>query len=111
MMRINYNKVLTLNERKKIEKLIKKGLSCGQIAKEINRSKNGIVVEVRRGGKEKYNAISAQKEANERHKKHGIKKGITLRKKQPVFQMKQRIESLEMQMELLYDKVKELMNK
>lgn len=111
MQRRNWSSPLTYEERKSIQKFVREGLSCCQIAKSINRSKNAIVVEVRRGGKELYNAKKAQEDADKRRKKQTTRIKNTLKKKQPMFQMKKRIESLEMQMELLYEKVKELLNK
>ena len=41
MIPVNYNKPLTLEERKQIEKLIKKGLNCREISEKINRSSCG----------------------------------------------------------------------
>lgn len=102
---------ITYEERVQIEKLLKKGLSCGKIAIEIGRSKNGVVAEVReRGGRDNYTAKQAQAIADEknREKKEKLHK-LNVGNKRTFF-MKQRIENLEMQVEILYETLKELKN-
>lgn len=106
-------KYLTFDERKKIEKLLKINLSCGEISKALNRSKNLIVVEVRRsGGRDNYTAKKAQNDSEQRK----IKKYENLSKKnksEDTFLKKriycyQRLEALEMQIEILVDQIKKL---
>lgn len=59
-------KRLTFEEREKIEKLLKEGLSCSHISRIIGRGKNVVVAEVRRaGGRETYTAKKGQERANE----------------------------------------------
>ncbi len=111
MRRINWSRPLTLEERKQIEQLIKQGLSCGNIAQEINRSKNCVVVEVRRNGKELYNAKLAHKDAIERDQKKRRVVSLKLKEAPPSYQMKQRIENLEMQVEILHDTIKEILKR
>ncbi len=109
MQRANYNTPLTYEERKKIEILIKSGLSCGKIAQVINRSKNAIVVEVRRNGKDEYNAKQAQKDADLRND-NKIRKvsSFNTGKKHPASNLKTRIESLEMQVQILHKALNQL---
>ena len=103
------NKPITFEERKEIQKLLSKGLSCSEISRYINRSKNGVVTEVRRGGgKDSYLAKKSQKEAD-------LKNSIRCEKLKKInvgnkiqYYMKQRIENLEMQVEILYDTIKEI---
>jgi len=106
-----HQKAITFEERKQIEKHISAGFSCCETARRIGRSKNGVVSEVRRGGGKLYSAKIAQNLAdsvrNEKHRK------LSERNKGNVttFRFKQRIENLEMQVEILHDAIKELMNR
>ena len=101
---------LTFEERKLIEKHLKSGLSCTETAKRINRGKNTVVFEVRRAGGKIYSAIEAQKRSDstkdEKYRK------LSLRNKGNKVQcnMKQRIEILEMQIEILHETIKGLLN-
>ena len=108
-----YARALSFEERKKIEKLVKCGWSCSQIADAIGRSKNAVVVEIRRGGKEKYTAKAGQHIADENKRKRNehlskLNKGKI--GNNPVFRFKERIENLEMQIEILHDAIKEVMH-
>ncbi len=106
-----HHKSINFEERENIEKLLKEGLSCGQIAVKINRSKNGIVCEVRKLGKENYIAKEAERIAQENlikkyknigglaKKRNKEQREITLRK----------IENLEMQIDILHDTIKEIL--
>jgi IS30 family transposase len=59
---------LSIEERKEIESSLKKGISASQIAKNMGRTKNVVVVEIRRaGGKDSYNAEKAQIESDARN--------------------------------------------
>lgn len=105
-------KALTFEERKEIEKYVKLGCSCNEIAINIGRSKNAVVVEVRRNGKAAYSAKAGQKLADENTRKRNahliaLNTGV----KEPIFKYKERIENLEMQIEILHDTLKELLNK
>ncbi len=104
---------ITFEERVEIEKLVKQGLSCGAIAKALNRSKNGIVCEVRKGGKADYCAKRSQKITDEvrweKYRKLSERnKGIKL---DSAVSLKTRIDNLEMQLEILHDLVKELIKR
>ncbi len=106
-----FQKAITFKERKQIEKHIKNGLSCGETARLIGRSKNGVVTEVRRGGGKFYSAKTGQnlvdKNLEEKYRKLSERnKGNNVS-----FKMKQRIENLEMQIEILHETIKELMNR
>lgn len=101
----------TFEERKQIEELLKEDASCSEISRRINRSKNGVVCEVRKGGgKIGYTAKKGQQIAhhNESVRKERLRViniGNTRES-----HMKKRIENLEMQIEILADTLKELMN-
>ncbi len=103
---------LDLMERKYIEKRLNalEAVSCGQISKELGRGKNTIIVEVRRnGGREKYSATAAQKNAYAMSKARYEK--LSNRNKDaisPHTRLEIRISNLEMQIEILIDQVKEL---
>ena len=73
---------LSIEERKRIQSLLKTGISLTKVAELLGRSKNCIVAEVRiNGGRPNYNANDAQLNAFERRqirnqglrgKKHGL---------------------------------------
>lgn len=106
------NKPLTLEERKQIEALFKTDLSCSRISKKIGRGKNTVVNEARKaGGRELYRAESAHnlsllsvQEGYEKLRARNESNKVT-------FKFKQRIEHLEMQIEILHETLKELMKK
>lgn len=56
--------MITFEERLKIEKHIKAGLSCSATAKLIGRSKHGVTSEVNRGGGKFYSAKTGQNLVN-----------------------------------------------
>ena len=97
---------LKLEERKIIEKLLKENKSCSYIASHLKRSKNGIVVEVRKGGyREKYDALERQKESD----KIQVSRAQHLHKNvgfSPYVSMSERICNLEDQMGILFDIIK-----
>jgi len=108
---ISLDKRLRFDERQKIESLVQKGYSCSEISRRIGRSKNAIVVEIKlNGGPLEYTALKGQNRANKKQ----VEKKEKLHKhnigNQTTFRFKQRIESLEMQLEILFDTVKELLN-
>lgn len=106
------NTPLTFEERQYIEAHIKVGLSSSKISKQLKRGKNTVVVEVRKnGGRKLYTALVAQQNT-ERRRIEGYEKVRTynLGRKNPV-SCSQRIEFLEMQMEILSESVKEILKK
>lgn len=103
------NSQLTSEEREKIEILIKEGMSCAEIGREIGRGKNSIVVEIRRnGGREVYNAKQAHKNALIRKND----KILAMQKKNmvesPYKTIRKRLNYLEIQMDILTDTIKQL---
>ena len=104
-------KSLCFEERALIEKFLKMGLTCSEIGRRLGRGKNTIVVEVRNKGREGYTATKAQKQSDET-RSLGYKKlsEINSGKKKTYF-YKERIENLEMQVEILHETIKELMKK
>jgi len=105
-------KLLTLEERKAIQKGLDEGLSGSKIARSLGRSVNASSTEVRKNGGRLY--YSAEK-AEQSCKKRWFEKYKTLsekakKNKTPYF-MKQRLENLEMQVQILHDAIKELMNR
>lgn len=106
-----HNKAFTFDERKLIEKHVKTGKSCGDIAKLIGRSKNGVVTEVRRGGGKFYTAKTGQNIADTNLENKYRKLSERNKGNNVSFRMKQRIENLEMQVEILHDAIKELMTR
>jgi IS30 family transposase len=102
----------TLNERKQIEALLKKQLPGAEIAREINRSKNGVNTEIRlNGGRVNYSAEKAF-DNSEKVQKEKIRKQTEFLRKtlNPYKKLSERIENLEMQIEILIDTIKELKN-
>ncbi len=100
---------LNLEERRRIGFLLKKGLTGKEIAQIMFRSINTIYSELRRFKDRPYEPEEAQKEADRRIKDQrdkaaqAIRKSITPRKNSL-----KRIQSLEMQVEILMDTIKEL---
>ena len=107
----NFSKPLNYNERLEIEKHLRAGKSCSQIALLIGRSKNAVVTEVRRGGGKLYDAANAQINADKRMSSKYEKLSIRNKGNKVTFKMKKRIENLEMQIEILHECIKELMKK
>ncbi len=102
------NNPLTYEERKLIEKyVIKLGVSCGETAKILGRGKNTIVVEVRRAGGINYTAKAGQEYAEIMHEQRYNK--LVERNSSYPITMKQRIESLEMQVQILSETIKRLL--
>lgn len=100
-----------LEERKKIEKLLRCGFTCGEIAKEIGRSKNGVVTEVRNhGGKVFYDGEIAQAKAdfNQEQRKKKLS-AINKGNPGPIAPLYERLTNLELQIEILHDCIKELL--
>jgi len=98
-------------ERKIIYKMMKKAHSCGEIAKFLGRGKNSIVVEVRRnGGRDAYDPVIAEQQARERTVRRIKKSSETTKGKvaNPYKHLSDRIENLEMQLEIVTETLKEL---
>ena len=107
------SRLLTFDERLLIEKYLKEGKSCCEISKLIGRSKNGVVKEVRKVGRENYSAKKSQ-EDYERRRDAKIKKMSEQRKKSgihPSTRMKNKIDALHMQLEIVLETLNELMKK
>lgn len=103
--------ILTFEERQAIERNLKLGYSASSISRRIGRSKNSIVWEVRRnGGMKNYNAEKAQLQSDIRNSERiqKIKKKNQDQKKPNAIW--QRIENLEMQVEILVETIKELIH-
>ncbi len=106
------NNPLTLQERIIIEKYIKQGFSCTEISKIIFRGVNTVVSEVRRsGGRETYCAKDAQRLSEIRMENKYERLSERNKGRATVFHIKQRIENLEMQLEILHETIKEIMKK
>ncbi len=103
----NSVKVLTYQERLEIRRMLNLGYTRSEIARRLGRGKNTIVSEVRRNGGDAYNAEEAQKKSDlvkiDRYKKLAE---YNRKKKYPAWI--ERIEHLEMQVEILYDYIKEM---
>ena len=101
----------TLEERKEIEKLLKQGESLPEISRKIGRSKSGLVYETRRcGNKDDYTAEEAHRVARSTLvEKYSI---LSERNAGQYYgiKYKQRIENLEMQIEILHDCIKEILS-
>lgn len=102
-------KSLTIEERKKIEKHIQKGLSCSESARLLGRSKNCVITEVRRAGGKEYSALKGQAISEKiwKHKYDNLKK-----RNQSLsnYTLSGRISNIEMQIEILHETIKELIN-
>ncbi len=111
-MKKRSNKPITFEERKQIEKLLANGFNYSEIANKIGRSKTGVITDVKKIGKQNYTAKLSQERAD-KEKKEKYER-LTKANKGIVFHpinLKLRVESLEMQMEILHDTIRELMNK
>lgn len=103
-------KFFSLEERVSIQNYIKKGHSATEISIMIGRSKNGVVTEVRRGGGRDYDAVRSHTEFMKRTEERYQKLSEKNKKTSKSHHWTSRIQNLEMQVEILHDKVKELMN-
>ncbi len=103
---------LTLQERQKIEKYLKDGLSNSQISKLLKRGKNTINVEIRRFKDRCYEAKTAQKEAQYRmdQKRIQLKKASAPQNGHPYMRIREEIEILKMQVEILTQTIREMKN-
>lgn len=105
-----YQKPFTLAERKTIEKLLRQGKPGSEISKVIGRSKTGTNWEIRNhGGRENYCAKKANEMAIDAQKERIDKLRAKQTKKRPP-NLSLRMDSLEMQINILKDTIKELLN-
>ena len=93
----------TFEEREVIEELLKEGESRGSIATFLQRSPHGIRHEV------KFNSINGVYKAKEAQEISSKRKCGPFSKVGGRAKLVTRIESLEMQIEILHDAIKELM--
>lgn len=106
------SKHLTLEEREKIEILISKGYSVHKIARLTNRSHTSLLKEIKRnGGREKYNAIEANKRVIE-VKKANWEKLINMSKalSNNTVTLHNKISALEIQISFLFEEIEQLRN-
>lgn len=105
------NTPLSFEERKKIENLLKHypSYSLSQISIRINRGKNTVICEVRKnGGRENYTAEKGQQKSYETHQRK-IQRLKTINAfTDPNRPIRDKIDALSMQIEILFDMVKEL---
>lgn len=107
------SKEISYEERLEIKKYIKKSFSVVSIARLINRPASSVKNEIsRNGGRNYYSAELAQKRADTL-KKVRYQKTIDLFSKEiiesddEILKLKERIENLEFQMEIILDFIKE----
>lgn len=104
---------LTFEERQQIESLWKQGLSGCEISRRINRSSNCVSTEIRIHSVDgKYSAKQSQNQADIAKEKRYQE--LSERNKKIYTEpsnYKQRIENLEMQIEILHDTIQEILKK
>lgn len=107
-------KKITFEERKHLEKLVQMGISLKECARRMNRPPTTITQEIKRtGGRENYNATEAQKQSEERIIKRNLvvsKHNKEAKENHPIARMKTKIDNIEMQLEIVIDQLKELLN-
>lgn len=110
-MMVIRGKEITLEERREINKLLREGFSLSEISRKLSRGKNTVIAEVRRnGGAESYNPVQAEARAILMKNKRAARcrELNQTRPLSPYEQLAQRIQNLEMQVEILVDAIKEL---
>ena len=101
-------KPFSLADRMVIERMIKQGHTGGEIAKVLGRSKTGTNWEIRNhGGRESYTAKKADKMAREAQIDRIEKLRTKQRARRPTIH--QRLDALDMQINILKDTIKELL--
>lgn len=89
-------KEITYQERLAIAILLKQGLSYNQIAIQMNRSKNGIRMEVvQNGGRESYDPDLANQRKDRVRKEKSLKVSETLIGKKKDFSIRERLDIIE----------------
>ena len=101
---------LTLSEREEIHRLLKQSYTFSEIARKINRGKSTVTREINRnGGPMFYDAVLAD-EATAARLIQGYESSSKKLKEQnltnPYMSLAQRVENLEMQIEILLDVIK-----
>ena len=102
---------LCLMERKYIEKMIKEDRSLSSIAGDMGRGRNTIIVEVNKnGGRIAYDAEIAHKSMLERRLKRSedVSEKMKVHTRTQYCFLKQRIENMEMQLDIIIETLKEL---
>lgn len=105
---------LSFEERQDIERYIKQGLSGGNIAHILARSRNGINTEIRNnGGREGYDAEKAQRRSESVRQIQNEQVSKKLMGHKDSFGWKERIQALEngmISLSLEHEKVKKALN-
>ena len=100
-------KVFSFEERLVLEENLKRNYSMEKIGRIMNRSGTGLHKEVKKnGGRYKYNAVEAQKRA-EKNREQRDRSNYHQGK---VYKIEVRITNLEMQIDILFEAIKELKN-
>lgn len=99
---------LTFEERKKIEELVKTGLSATKIAEQIERGKTSVFTEIKTYGRENYSAIKAQEAADLRLRLSKYPWEVKSYRPPSHTQIYKKFEAIEMQIEILHETIKEL---
>ena len=104
---------LTLNERKKIKYLIDQMVPQNQIAMKLGRASSCINTEIRRSGdRDLYDPDIAHQNARARNEKkiEALKNIYSSKKHINKIDLELRISNLEMQIEIIIEQIKELLN-
>ena len=102
---------LCLTERNTIARMLKKGSSLAEIARKIGRGKQTIAAEVsKNGGRDAYKAAEAHKSATQRKVERDIKCSYAIKNRFLLSRddLVERIENLEMQLEIISETLKEV---
>jgi len=107
-----FRKPFTYEERVKLQELCAdEDLSLSQMGKIIGRSENGVITEVRiNGGRESYNADEAHELAVGRRRKAFVKMSKHRLSHTPVKLLEERVGVLEMQIEILTETIREILD-
>ncbi len=102
---------LCLSERNMIGSMIKQGLCLAAVARQLKRGKQTIAEEVNRnGGRDAYDPVAAHAASMKRKASRDMKLSLSLKYKEfkPDENLLQRLENLEMQVEILSETIKEV---
>lgn len=105
------NTAISLEERKIIEKMVKLGISGQKIAQFLDRSSTGINTELRINGGANYSAEKAHQRSEEAKKKRGNWKKKDEDEDEGLEEIESRIDSLQMQIDILKETIQEILNK
>lgn len=104
-------KHIGLEERKAIEEYIKIKMTTANIAKMLDRSRYTVVDEIQRnGGRQIYTALAAQ-ERCEQKKRIMVGNSFFKKHQNKVTDLQEKFESIDMQIQILFDAIEELRNK